>query len=203
MATATRPAARKARVGQSKPARAAAAESYGGIGSAAVEKATGRGWAEWLKILDKDGAAGMSHKEIALHLHERRGVGDWWAQMVTVGYEQARGRREKHQKAGGYEVSVGRVIGAPMAAVFRAWSDAKTRAKWLPDEIEVRKATPGKSMRITWPDATSVSVNFYAKGAGKTQVSAQHGKLKNAKVAEKTKRMWAARLESLKGLLEG
>lgn len=173
-----------------------------GIGSAAVEKATGKGWADWIAILDRDGAGAMTHREIAIHLHEKRGVGDWWSQMVTVGYEQAKGRRQKHEKPGGFEISGSKTLAAPVAKVFAAFRDAGTRARWLPGEtIEIRKATPGKSMRITWTDGTSVSVNFYEAGPGKSKVSLQHGKLKDAKEAERRKSFWRDRLEAMKAVL--
>jgi len=36
-----------------------------GVGSEAVERATGKGWDEWLRVLDRAGAKTMTHKEIA------------------------------------------------------------------------------------------------------------------------------------------
>ena len=42
----------------------------------------------------------------------------------------------------------------------------------------IRKATPKKSLRVTWGDGrTSLNVSFQAKGAGKSQVVVQHVKL--------------------------
>lgn len=194
---------------RAKAAPATDDRRFAGIGSAAVQKATGKGWSEWLKILDRDGAKKMSHSEIAALLSERHGVPPWWSQMVTVGYEQARGMRAKHEKPGGFEISASKTVGVPLAALFRAWNDGTLRQKWLPGaDLAVRKATPSKSMRITWDsakgkDATSVSVNFYAKPEGRSMVSLNHGKLKSAAAGEKAKRFWAARLEAMKSLLEG
>src|SRR5262245_554213 len=59
------------------------------IGSEAVQKATGRGWDEWFAILDSHRAQEMTHKDIAVLLHEKHGVAEWWCQMVTVAYERA------------------------------------------------------------------------------------------------------------------
>ena len=70
---------------------------FAGVGSEAVARATGRAWDEWLKVLDRAGAKTMPHKEIALLLSRKFDVPDWWSQMVTVGYEQARGLRAVHQ----------------------------------------------------------------------------------------------------------
>jgi hypothetical protein len=68
-----------------------------GISSAAVKKATGKDWKQWFTLLDKAGARKMPHKDIACLVYEKHQVSGWWAQMVTVGYEQARGLRQKHQ----------------------------------------------------------------------------------------------------------
>lgn len=175
------------------------------VGDAAVKVRTGKIWTEWFAILDQAGARRMSHKEIAAYLHEPCGVPGWWAQMVAVGYEQEHGLRAKYQKPDGYGITRSRTLGAPIEAVFAAWEDPRARARWLKEaKIVVRKATPGKSMRITWADGkTSVEVGFYPKGAGKCQVSVQHSKLADAKAAEKMKTYWGERLERLGEIVEG
>lgn len=184
--------------GRGAGSRAQKGLTLNGITSTAVEKATGKGWAEWVTLLDRDGAAKMSHKEIAGHLHAKRGVGDWWCQMVTVGYEQAKGRRERHQKPDGFEVSVNKTLAVPVASVVAAFEDPKVRAKWLPKEkFEIRGVTPGKAVRITWGDGTNVVVGFYGSTVAKARVSVQHGKLKSAAEAEQRKGFWRARLAAL------
>jgi uncharacterized protein YndB with AHSA1/START domain len=178
--------------------------TYNRIGSAAVKAKTGRTWAEWLAFLDRAGARKMSHAQIAAHLHESHGLSGWWRQMVAVGYEQARGLRARHQRPGGFEISVSRTVAAPATALFDAWKDARVRRRWLPGTaIVIRKATRPKSMRITWSDRkTSLEVGFYAKGMGKGQVVVQHSKLPDAKAAAKMKRYWANTLDRLRETLE-
>lgn len=66
---------------------------------AAVAAKTGKSWAQWFAVLDAAGANKMSHKEIVAYLRDNHDIGSWWQQMVTVGYEQARGLREKHARA--------------------------------------------------------------------------------------------------------
>ncbi|HYR74914.1 MAG TPA: SRPBCC domain-containing protein [Pyrinomonadaceae bacterium] len=169
----------------------------------AVEAKTGKNWGRWFKHLDAAGAKKMSHQEIAAHLSEKHGVRPWWTQMVAVTYEQARGLRNKHEEPQGYEISVSRTIDASVSKAFKAWADDKTRKKWLPSNLTIRKATANKSLRITWSDTTtSVAVAFAAKAKAKTQVVAQHSKLPDAKAAAKMKKFWAAALDRLKGLLE-
>jgi len=50
----------------------------------------------------------------------------------------------------------------------------RLRDRWLADPaFIIRKATPGKSLRITWVDGkTTLEVMLYPKGTGKTQVTA-------------------------------
>lgn len=172
---------------------------------AAVERSTGLNWARWFALLDKAGATKMDHTTMAAHLYDELGCPSWWNQMVAVAYEQERGLRQKHEKAGGFEISASKTIAVPVSALFKSWSDARLRDRWLGEpKIVIRKSTPQKSMRITWSDAkTSVSANFYAKGEGKSSVSLNHEKLAGAREAEKKKALWKGKLEKLKVLLEG
>ena len=171
-----------------------------GLGDEAVRKKTGKGWKEWFALLDEAGAKKMPHKEIAQHL-DSVGVPGWWAQMVTVEYERARGLREKYQQARGYSASASRTFAVPLDSLYRQWADEKVRSKWLKEKIVVRMATAGKSMRITWPDGTSVEVYFQSKGEQKSQVAIQHTKLAGAKDVERMKKHWRGALDRLEKLI--
>jgi len=183
----------------------AAEARYAGIGDSAVRAKTGKGWKEWFASLNRAGARKMSHRDIAKYIHKKLGCPSWGCQMVTVGYEQAHGMREKHQTASGYSVSSSKTIGAPARDLFEAWSTAAARRRWLADPaLTVRKATAPKSMRITWVDGkTNVEVNFYPKGAKKSLVSVQHNKLADAKDVERKRAYWTKQLERLAGILQG
>jgi hypothetical protein len=189
---------RATRNGASEGARSASRP-----GDAAVKKATGKDWSQWFALLDKSGAKKMDHKAMAAHLYDVLGCPGWWSQMIAVGYEQQHGLRQKYEKPDGFEISRGKTIDIALSDLFAAWSDEKKRGRWLEVRPTVRKATLEKSMRITWPDGTSVSVNFYSKGPAKSMLSLQHGKLATAQHAEKMKAWWEAALERLKTALEG
>src|ERR1051325_153823 len=173
------------------------------IGDEAVKKATGRDWAEWFRIFDKAGAAKLDHRGITA-IAEEPGAPPWWGQMVTGRYEQERGLRAVHQKMDGYSASISRTIAAPLKEIYEAWGAGRRRAKWLKEpKLAVRKATPHKSLRITWSDgASSVEVNLYPKGDAKTQVSVQHSKLKDAAAGAEKKALWGEALDRLKEALE-
>lgn len=190
------------------PARKAAAKRFAGVGNEAVFKATGRTWDEWLKALDRAGAKKMAHKDIALLLSRQFKVPNWWSQMVTVGYEQARGLRKAHERTSGFAADASRTMRHAVDKLFHAWHDPETRARWLADApVKVKRATSGKSMRIEWThNGSSVDVGFTAKGPGKTVVQVSHGKLKSAAEVVRQKAFWKdalARLESMFEPLSG
>lgn len=173
-----------------------------GISDEAVHKATGRTWGEWGKLLDKEGCKKLPHKEIAQIVHEKHGVGPWWSQMVTVGYEQSRGLRKAHETCDGWKSSVSRTVDVPLAKMFDAWADDELREAWMgTKKITIRKTTKNKSMRITWPGETSVEVNFYSKGPGKSQVAVQHSKLQGEADVVKSKKYWSGAMDKLKAIL--
>lgn len=175
-----------------------------GIGTDAVAKATGKAWDQWLAILDKAGAVAMPHKAIASMLSEKYGVPPWWSQMVTVGYEQARGMRQAHQRSDGFSASATRTMQATLDRLYGAWADPKLRELWMGKApVTVRRSTDGKSMRITWAAGeSSVDVNFYPAGEGKSRVQVEQGKLPDAKVREEQKSFWGGALQRLKAMLE-
>jgi len=179
-------------------------ERHAGIGSDAVKAKTGRTWTEWIAALDRAGADQWPHKKIAEFVHDQFGCPPWWGQMVTVGYEQAKGLRLKHQTATGYNANASKTIAVSIGKLYKAWSDSKTRDRWLIGckKIIIRKATPNKSMRITWTDGkTSVEVGFVSKGAGKSQVAVQHSKLSGLKDAAMMKKCWKGALDKLESQL--
>jgi hypothetical protein len=179
-----------------------AGQKINGIGDEAVRAKTGRTWPEWIATLDAVGAREMEHAEIASLLHERFGVPGWWTQMVTVGYEQAVGKRVPRQKADGFAASASKTIRTSPAAAFKAFGDARTRGRWLADELTIRKATAPKSLRITCGDGkTHLDVNIYPKSDGKTQVTLQHTKLASAREAARMKKYWGDALKRLEDAL--
>lgn len=169
----------------------------------AVQAKTGKTWDEWFAILDAAGARSMGHKEIVALLSGQHGVGPWWQQMVTVTYEQARGMREKHQTPTGYTANASRTLGVPVSRLYAAWSDEGLRRDWLPAEMTIRKATPDKSLRITWEDGSNVDVGFFPKGDSRSQVAVEHAKLPDTAAVKRAKEYWKQALDRLQQALAG
>jgi hypothetical protein len=178
-------------------------EARAGIRDAAIEKRTGCTWEKWVFVLDKAGAADWSHRAIAEHVHRTYKVSDWWAQTVTVGYERIKGRREIGQRvSGAFEATRSKTIAAAASKISRAFTDSRQRRKWLPEPaVTIRKAVQGKSVRMSWPDDTSVEVWLTTKGP-KTAVQIAHRKLAGREDVERRKVFWGARLAALQQLLE-
>ena len=170
-----------------------------GRSDAIMKERTGCTWERWVKALDYAKAYTWTHREIAQHVHEKYKVPGWWAQSVTVGYERIKGLRAVGQRRdGSFEANKSRTFSVPLVRLYRAFHDARTRAQWLPGvELTVRTATRGKSMRITWPDRTSVAVGFSGRGQGKSQVAVQHEKLADRAAQVRMKQYWAERLDAL------
>jgi Domain of unknown function (DUF4287) len=171
-----------------------------------VLKNTGRTWDEWFKLLDKWGAKNRKHPEIARWLSEEHQVDGWWAQSVTVAYEQERGMRAPGQRADGtYSVSASKTVDVSVETLFEAFHDEGMRERWLGEfEFSVRTARPGKSMTAEWEDAsTRLSLGFNPKGGEKSQVGLAHEKIADPQQADEFKAFWRERLEVLKKLLEG
>jgi hypothetical protein len=173
-----------------------------GTSDATVRAKTGKTWIQWVRALDAEDAASKPHRAIAALLNEQFGVPGWWSQTVTVGYERIRGLRDVGQRrGGGYEASKSKTVPVPVAKLYRAWSDKRTRVRWLDAPLTIRTATRNKSMRITWEDGSSVEVYFVAKGRGKSLVAVQHVKLAGKADATRRKAFWGERLGVLAEML--
>ena len=174
-----------------------------GMSDKVVSAKTGRAWEEWVRLLDARGARSMIHGDIAKYLYEEQGVPGWWAQTVTVGYERIRGLRDIGQRRSGeYEASKSKTLPVPLGKLFRAFTVARTRERWLPGvKWTVRTTVADKSIRVTWEDGTSVELYFVPKGPEKSQVAIQHRKLRTKAQAAEAKAYWGERLEGLAKLL--
>src|SRR5690606_38785401 len=81
------------------------------VPTAPFSEKTGRDWAGWLAFLDEIGARDMPHGEIAARVLATGDASAWWAQSITVAFEQHIGRRRPGQRsAGTYEVSANRTV---------------------------------------------------------------------------------------------
>jgi len=170
-----------------------------GMSDEKVQAKTGRTWAGWVTALDKAGAAEMSHRDIARHIHDSYpDVPGWWAQMVTVGYERIRGRAVGQRSDGAYAATKSRTFPVDVATLYAMFHVARRRNAWLPKAVKrVRAAIAKKSLRFDWHDGTQVNLWFEAKGPAKATVSIEHAKLTSKADIAKAKALWADSLDAL------
>ena len=196
-------------------------QRFGRVSSDAVSKATGRGWAEWLELLDGLGAREMSHKEIvALVAGPGEETNGWWQQTVAVGYEQARGLRVVGQTSGAdYQIGVQKTLPLPVEEVWRLMVEGRWRDIWLgtTDALEcwkgarystaegrygeVRSVVRCQRLRLTWsaPElAQQSTLQIYLAPSGdKTSVRFHQERLSSLEERELMRTHWREALEKL------
>ena len=174
------------------------------ISGEAVTKSTGKTWKGWFSLLNKAGAKKMEHKQVAKLLHIRYGLSGWWAQMVTVQYEQEVKGRKKHEMPDGFQISKSTTLTASVTKTYNMINSPIKRIVWLKDPaITITKSTKDKSIRGKWIDKkANIEFQFYPKGDGKTQLVVQQSKIKTAKEAETMKIYWRKQLNNLKKYLD-
>jgi hypothetical protein len=170
-----------------------------------VRENTGKGWREWLRILDAWEARERKHGEIARHLMEQHGVPGWWAQAVTVGYERARGMRAKYQRiSGGFTVSVSKTFNVGVAKLYALFTDSRQRNTWLErGTLKVRTTQKNKTARFDYEGGpTRVIAYFEPKGQARTTVTVEHQRLPEAAWVEKMRAVWKERLAEMAKTLQ-
>jgi hypothetical protein len=216
-----RPPARPVAPAAARPAAAPKKPARREFSDAAAIQKTGHGFDHWFAVLDAFGAAAKGHTASARHLNEEHGVPGWHSQMVTVAYERARGLRVANQSCDGdFQVGVSKTVPVGLAEVVRAFSDARSRARWLrgadprlvraleaafagpkPREVAVRRAGYAR-LRYPW-DGSVVEIHVYAKPNGKTSVVADNQRLAGGEDVETRRSQWKTALGGLAEYLAG
>lgn len=186
-----------------------------------MEKATGRGWEEWLAILDKAGARGWSHREIAEFLKKRYKLRPWWQQGVAIGYETAIGKRLEGQNAKGeYMVTATKSMGISAREVWRALLSDRGLKIWLkplfavsiePGTVfetvdgffgEVRTMKTARRIRMMWNDpnwtrTTTVQITLVDRPKGKSIIVFDHTQIRDTRVQAQMRKRWRSAADDL------
>jgi|SRR5690625_1880203 len=183
-----------------KPGWVAAPEAS----DAVVTDKTGRSWDEWVALIDAGPGRGAGHTAIATWLREAHGVGAWWAQGVTVGYERITGIRLPGQMPDGtFTVSRSRTIPGDRDDLRARLLDDGARGALLAGvATTLRSAPTAKHLRFDVTEdgagAGILAVATYAAKNG-VKVVLTHEKLTSPEAAERWKSHWAAWLENMSG----
>jgi len=186
----------------------------GGLSDAKAREKTGHGLVHWFDVLDRFGGVERGHTALARHLARDHGVPGWHAQGITVAYERVRGARAANQRGDGeFEVSVSKVIAAPVQDVVKALSDRRRR-RWtagvdadLVTELTgafdaptskgvVVRADGQGRFRYKWAGST-VQMSFLPKASEKVSVAVTNSKLAGAGEVERRRALWRTALDAL------
>jgi uncharacterized protein YndB with AHSA1/START domain len=190
-----------------------------------IESKTGRPWSAWLDVLDAFDVAAHGHTAAAKHLQDVHDVGAWWAQTLTVRYEQVRGLREVGQRDGGFELSVSRTIRATPEAAYAAVTEPAHWSRWFARQAEADVRVGGRyrtadgdageflaldsprRMRMSWeqakhPSGSVVEITVTPKDHGRVVVRVTHAKLADAAMRDDLRGAWRWAMDSLRSYLE-
>lgn len=167
------------------------------ISDSAIKRSTGVSWTTWLERLNQMGAQDLSHKEIATRLVSDYQIAGWWAQSLTVRYEQSIGRRRPGQNnAGDFSVSVSKTLAGSLDEGLDWWlQKIHSRTEFNSTPIvtsSTTKTEKWRNYRLVLEDGSRVAVGIYAKTPAKASFSLQHDKLPTSEAAEAWRMYWKA-----------
>lgn len=143
----------------------------GHTGDASVLAATGRSRDDWREALAAVGAGAWSHNAIATWLVAENGVNPWWAQNITVDFEQHNGRRRPGQRADGtFEVTASRRVPGEQADALARAVDSVSAAIGRPAS-SIHASGKYFSARWKLDDGTSVTASVPPSSGGKSTVA--------------------------------
>lgn len=141
------------------------------------------------------GAQDLSHKEIAAKLVSEYQVAGWWAQSLTVRYEQVIGRRESSQNnAGTFSISVSKTLLGSVDEGLEWWLEkVQSRTEFDVTPIvtsSTTKTEKWRNYRAALDDGSRVVVGIYAKSPTKVGFGLQHDRLSSSAAAEAWRIYW-------------
>ncbi len=111
----------------------------------AVAAATGRGWDQWIDMIERWDGDGDDHAAVARYLEVEHGLDGWWSQTVTVGFERITGRRLPHQRADGtFAVSKSATVDVAADRLRAMLLDDTDRADLFPGQATRRRSRPSR-----------------------------------------------------------
>ena len=162
-----------------------------------VRAATGHGRDHWFALLDHAGARDWPHPRIAAHLAEN-GVPAWWAQAVTVAYEQERGLRLPGQRPDGtFDANASKTLRTSRARLRHLLADDGAREAWSGVALPLAGLTEDRSVRLDGPGGSRVTLWLDWPEEDRVRVSVQHSKLPSLAELERWRDHWRTALGRL------
>lgn len=164
----------------------------------AIRSGTGLGWDQWCDLIDAFVGRDDGHKATAGHVRDEHGVGDWWVQAVTVGYERITGRRLPHQMADGtFTANKSRMVKTDGDVLRQLLLDTEDRAHLFPDVPTQLKSKPtSKVIRIAIGPGVAMLTLDQVDG-GRVKVRIEHTRLPAFDDVEEWKFYWSEWLDAI------
>jgi len=168
---------------------------------AAIERATGRSWDDWLAFFASIQADTLDHHAIATYLlAELEGMVDnrgWWAQATSNAYEHSIGRRVPGQQPDGtFRLSLSRSTELGMPELMSAWQEFAAADSDVSALVSAEPRVSGTENRMTWrvkgAEATIITVISEPKPNGTASLVVQHGGLPSQESSAESKELWLA-----------
>lgn len=168
------------------------------INIASIEKATNKSWEEWVKELDDNGARELSHTDLARKLCDELGgkveSHGWWAQGITVAYEQHIGKRVPGQLSNGlFELAVSKTVAARRDNFFPKivkWFDSRKELNGNQLMNPRCSETPRRSnWRCNFADGSKFAATV-EEGGEKSKLVLSHTALPSKQEADDWKAFW-------------
>ena len=167
------------------------------VGGDAVKAATGKTHDEWHGILIDAGAKGWKHKQIADHLVKEHGVDGWWAQGITVDFEQkVQGRLPGQRPDGTFECAVRRTLAGDQRETLERAAAAVEERYGAPRAKSMTLRTP--NVRFVSEEGIRVVVDAQPPRPSGTPVGITVSKLPDQDAYTAAKEWAAATLDALK-----
>ncbi|MBX3048807.1 MAG: hypothetical protein KIT46_00730 [Anaerolineales bacterium] len=165
-----------------------------------IERATQQTWQEWLQFMESIDAQSLTHHQIASKvlevLMDKIDNPGWWAQSVTVAYEQYIGRRIPGQRPDGtFQTSVSKATQLNMPALMDHWAAFAAKDTAVQALIGAEPRVSGTQRRITWrakaKDGSSLVIISEPKANGTASLVVQHMGLQTLELNEAARAHWA------------
>lgn len=188
-------------------------EKVGRLTSESLLKHTGKGWDEWIEILDAHGARYWSFKEITSFVKKKK-VNSYWQMLLAYGYEVHTGKRIDGQNQKGlYSVTTTKTMPKDQKTLWKIMSSNKGLNIWLKpmSEItfapknsfeieggifgEIRTMKSPERVRFSWKDedwekSTFVQMMVHPRPKGKSMLMFMHDSIKTERIREEMRERW-------------
>jgi uncharacterized protein YndB with AHSA1/START domain len=193
------------------------------VTDAACKKATGKTLKQWFGELDKINGLEKGRRLGVQHLYEQH-KDAWWATTIYVEYEAHHGVKKKDGMPEGYSICVTKSIKAPVAQVYKTWTDAAKFTKMFGDggkqivkeggTISCKSGCKGtftrvradKDLRFTWEHEGCTSPMqvevMFQDNKGKCLMNVMTSRIQTRDEADGLRGAWSDALDRLKEMCE-